>query len=68
MNLDLLLYEELLKILADLHEQLAQELVVGRAQSFDDYRYRVGSLKGISDALSAAQEANKRVIGVEGKR
>jgi hypothetical protein len=68
MNLDLLLYEELLKILADLHEQLAQELVVGRAQSFDDYRYRVGRLKGISDALSAAQEANKRVIGVEGKR
>jgi len=68
MNLDLLLYEELLKILADLHEQLAQELVVGKAQSFDDYRYRVGRLKGISDALSAAQEANKRVIGVEGKR
>jgi hypothetical protein len=25
-------------------------------------------LKGISDALNAAQEANKRVIGVEGKR
>jgi len=68
MNLDLMLYEELLKILADLHEQLAQELVVGRAQSFDDYRYRVGRLKGISDALNAAQEANKRVIGVEGKR
>lgn len=68
MNLDLRLYEELLKILADLHEQLALELAAGKAQSFDDYRYRVGRLKGISDALSAAQEANKRVIGVEGKR
>jgi len=68
MNLDLMLYEELVKILADLHEQLALELVAGKAQSFDDYRFRVGRLKGVSDALSAAQEANKRIIGIEGKR
>jgi len=67
-NLDLMLHDELVKILAELHEQLALELVAGKAQSFDDYRYRVGRLKGISDALNAAQEANKRVIGVEGKR
>lgn len=67
MNLDLLLYEELLKILADLHEQLILELGAGKAQSFDDYKYRVGRLKGISDALNAAQEAQKKVLGVERK-
>lgn len=67
MNLDLMLYEELLKILADLHEQLIIELGAGKAQSFDDYKYRVGRLKGISDALNAAQEAQKKVLGVERK-
>lgn len=67
MNLDLLLYEEIMKILADLHEQLILELGAGKAQSFDDYRYRVGRLKGISDALNAAQEAQKKVLGVERK-
>lgn len=67
MNLDLLLYEEILKILADLHEQLILELGAGKAQSFDDYKYRVGRLKGISDALNAAQEAQKKVLGIERK-
>ena len=62
-----MLYEELLKILADLHEQLILELGAGKAQSFDDYKYRVGRLKGISDALNAAQEAQKKVLGVERK-
>lgn len=67
MNLDLMLYEELLKILADLHEQLILELGAGKAQNFDDYRYRVGRLKGISDALNAAHEAQKRILGIERK-
>lgn len=67
MNLDLLLYEEILKILADLHEQLILELGAGKAQSFDDYKYRVGRMKGISDALNAAQEAQKKVLGIERK-
>jgi hypothetical protein len=67
MNLDLLLYEELVKILADLHEQLILELGGGKAQSFDDYRYRVGRLKGISDALNAAKEAQRKVLGLDDK-
>jgi hypothetical protein len=62
-----MLYEELVKILADLHEQLILELGAGKAQSFDDYKFRVGRLKGIADALNAAQEAQKKVLGVERK-
>lgn len=68
MNLDLRLFREIETILTELQEQLAAELVLGKAQSFDDYRYRVGRMKGVADALHAAQEANKRVIGVDEER
>lgn len=68
MNLDLRLFREIETILTELQEQLAAELVLGKAQSFDDYRYRVGRMKGVADALHAAQEANKRIIGVEEER
>jgi hypothetical protein len=67
-NLDLRLYTELENILTGQLEQLAAELVAGKATSFDDYRFRVGRLRGVQDALAAAQEAQKRVLGVEGKR
>ncbi len=67
MNLDLRLYQELEKGLAEELEKLAAELVAGKAQSFDDYRYRVGRLKGVQDALAIAQEAQSRVLGVERK-
>ena len=64
MNLDLRLFQEIEKILTELQEQLASEIVLGKAQSFDDYKYRIGRMKGIADALNAAREANKRIIGV----
>jgi hypothetical protein len=64
MNLDLRLYSEIENILAEIQQQLAAELVSGKATSFDDYRYRVGRLKGITDALNAAHEAQKKVLGV----
>ena len=67
MNLDLRLYQELEKSLAEMQEQLAAEIVSGKAQSFDDYRYRVGRLKGLQDALATANEVQKRVLGVERK-
>ena len=68
LNLDLRLFQEIEKILTELQEQLAAELVLGKAQSFDDYRFRVGRMKGVADALHAAQEANKRIIGVDEER
>ena len=64
MNLDLRLFQEIEKNLTELQEQLASEIVLGKAQSFDDYKYRIGRMKGIADALNAAREANKRIIGV----
>lgn len=68
MNLDLRLFEETETILADLKEQFSAELAAGKAHSFDDYRYRVGRLKGLHDAYEALTEAQKRILGVEGNR
>ncbi len=67
MNLDLRLYQELEKSLSEMAEKLGAELITGKAQSFDDYRYRVGRLKGLQDALEVAQEVQKRVLGGERK-
>ena len=67
MNLDLRLFEATETLLADLREQLTAELAAGKAQSFDDYRYRVGRLKGLHDAYEALTEAQKSVLGIERK-
>lgn len=65
MNLDLRLFEKTENLLADLKEQLTAELAAGKATSFEDYRYRVGRLKGLHDAYEALTEAQKSVLGVE---
>lgn len=67
MNLDLKLYQEIEKSLAEQIDQIASEIIGGKAQSFDDYRFRVGRLKGLQDALVVAQESQKRILGVERK-
>ena len=68
MNLDLRLFIELEKILGEQLEQAASELVQGKASSFDDYRFRIGRIRGIQNAIEAAREANKRIIGVDDER
>ena len=65
LNLDLQLFQELEKILGEQLEQQAAELVAGRASSFDDYKFRIGRIRGIQNALEAAREANRRTIGME---
>ena len=67
MNLDLRLYQELEIALSEMAEKLGAELITGKAQSFDDYRFRVGRLKGLQDALEVAQEVQKKVLGGERK-
>lgn len=66
-SLDLRLFQEIERILLQQQEQLASEIVTGRAQSYEDYRFRVGRMRGIADALLAAHDANKRIIGLEDK-
>lgn len=65
MNLDLRLYQEIEKELGELLEKHAAELVTGRASDYSDYRFRVGQMKGLREALAIAQEANRRTIGLD---
>ena len=67
MNLDLLLYKDLEKHLVEQIEKHAAELITGRALDWGDYKYRVGQLKGLREALAIAEEANRRAIGLEDK-
>jgi hypothetical protein len=67
-NLDLRLYREIEKDIGSRLEELAAQIVDGKATSFDDYRHRVGRIRGLQDALEVARDANQRVIGVEDKR
>ena len=67
MNLDLQLYKYLEEDLGELLEKLAAELVAGRANDYADYRYRVGRIHGVKEALNLAKEANRRAIGLEDK-
>jgi hypothetical protein len=68
MNLDTRFFQLLEKELGELQEQLAVELVTGKASDWPDYKWRVGKLKGVRDALSVASEINKRVIGLDEKK
>jgi hypothetical protein len=67
MNLDLKLYTLVEEELALLLEKLAAELINGRASDYSDYRYRVGRIHGIREALEVAKDANRRAIGLEDK-
>lgn len=68
MNLDTRLFQELEKAIHEQLEAQSLQLIDGKALSFDDYRFRVGRLRGLRDALEAAREANARVIGVSDKK
>lgn len=66
-SLDLRLFTEAEKVLNDLREKLASEVISGKASDFADYRYRVGKLKGLSDAYEALVDVQRSVLGLERK-
>ena len=64
-SLDLRLFEEIEKDLGERLEQIASELVSGRPTDWADYKLRVGKLSGLREALLIANEAQKRVLGID---
>lgn len=68
MNLDLRLYQLIEQEYGQLLEKLAAELITGRASDYADYRYRVGRIHGVKEALDIAKEANRRAIGLDEER
>ncbi len=67
MNLDLKLYQLIEKEIGEHLEKHAAELVMGKPINFEDYRFRVGVIRGLRDALSIAEEANREAIGLSDK-
>lgn len=67
MNLDLRMSQEIEKDISERLEKLAAELIAGKATDYPDYRYRIGRIKALQDALEAVHAANARVIGLERK-
>ncbi len=67
MNLDLKLYQLIEKEIGEHLEKHAAELVMGKPLNFEDYKFRVGVIRGLRDALSIAEEANREAIGLSDK-
>jgi hypothetical protein len=68
LNLDLKLYEEIEKALGERLEQIASEVVSGKPVDYSDYKLRVGKISGLREALLIANEAQKRVLGIDETR
>lgn len=66
-SLDLRLYQEIEREIAERLEKLAAEVVAGKPTDFPDFKNRVGRIRGLQDALEIAREANARVIGIDRK-
>lgn len=67
LNLDLEFYQLIEEEYGLLLEKLAAELINGRASDYADYRYRVGRIHGVREALEIAKQANRNAIGLEDK-
>lgn len=67
MNLDLRLYQEAEHDVTELHDRFLSELAAGKAVDWNDYKYRLGRIKGLQDALAILEEAQRRVLGIERK-
>ena len=66
-SLDLLLFRKLEEKINEERQTLAEHVLQGSAQSYEDYKSRVGYLKGLSDALIWAKEAMEDIVGVDRK-
>ena len=64
-SLDLELYKSLEKMIGELLEKQAEQVISGKATDWPDYKYRLGVIKGLREALSLAKRANDDIIGVK---
>jgi hypothetical protein len=62
-TLDLLLYRRLQEELNEQIENRVEMLSSGSCQTIEEYKYQVGYIKGVKDALIWAKEINEKLIG-----
>ncbi len=63
-SLDLALFQRLAEHISEQIEAETAALARGSSASFDDYRYRVGRIKGLREALEYARDANREILGL----
>jgi hypothetical protein len=63
-SLDLRCLQEIEKQIGEQLEKHAAELVTGRASDWADYRFRIGVIRGLRDALAIAKDVNEEIIGI----
>jgi hypothetical protein len=62
-SLDLLLYRKLQERIEEEKQGLSTNILNGSAQTYEEYKNRVGYLKGLSDALIWAKETMDDIVG-----
>ena len=62
-SLDLLLYRKLQEKIDEERQSLAEAILQGSAQNYEEYKSRVGYLKGLSDALIWAKDVMEDITG-----
>lgn len=62
-SLDLLLYRKLQERIEEEKQSLSVNILNGSAQTYEEYKNRVGYLKGLSDALIWAKETMDDIVG-----
>jgi hypothetical protein len=66
-SLDLLLYRKLEERIEEERQNHSESILAGSAQTYEDYKNRVGYLKGLSDALIWAKETMDDIVGIDRK-
>ena len=66
-SLDLFLYRKIQERIEEERRNYSETLLNGSAVNYEDYKNRVGYLKGLSDTLIWAKEINDELIGINQK-
>lgn len=66
-SLDLYLYRRIQEKMEEERQSHISLLANGSAKTYDEYKYRVGYLKALSDAIIWAKEINDELIGINEK-
>lgn len=66
-SLDLFLYRRVQERIEEEKRNYSETLLNGSAINYEDYKNRVGYLKGLTDALIWAKEINDELIGINQK-
>lgn len=66
-SLDLFLYRQIQERLEEERRNRSEAVLSGSPQSYEEYKYHVGYLQGLADALIWAKEINDKLIGINEK-